>query len=310
MTPLRQRMIEDMQVRNLAPHTQATYILHVSLFARHFGKSPELLGPEEIRDYQLYLTNQRKLAPSSIVVTTAALRFLYNVTLKKGWNLEASIPAPRQPKKLPVVLSRAAVPHFLGRVEDIKHHAILTTCYAAGLRISEAVRLKASSLDKQRMVIRVTQGKGRKDRYVMLSPKLLDTLRDYWRIVRPNEWLFPGYFGRPITTHAVEHACRTARLRAGIAKRISPHSLRHAFAVHLLEAGADLRTIQLLLGHRSLSTIARYLQIAAATVCATKAPSTCQTRRLPPSRTRLTRAKRHPNAPRGGGSGGRVPPLR
>jgi integrase len=162
MTPLRQRMIEDMQVRNLAPHTQATYILHVSLFARHFCKSPELLGPEEIRDYQLYLTNQRRLAPSSIVVTTAALRFLYNVTLKKGWNLEASIPAPKQPKKLPVVLSRAEVAHFLSCIEDIKHRAILTTCYAAGLRISEAVRLKASSLDNRRMVIHVAQGKGRK----------------------------------------------------------------------------------------------------------------------------------------------------
>jgi len=206
MTPLRQRMIEDMQVRNLAPHTQATYILHVSLFARHFRKSPELLGPEEIRDYQLYLTNHRKLAPSSITVTTAALRFLYNVTLKRGWNLEASIPAPKQPKKLPVVLSRAEVLHFLGCVEDVKHQAILTTCYAAGLRISEAVRLKTTSLDNQRMVIRVAQGKGRKDRYVMLSPKLLDTLRDYWRIRRPKEWLFPGYFGRPIT-HARRRAC-------------------------------------------------------------------------------------------------------
>jgi integrase/recombinase XerD len=272
MTLLRQRMIEDMQVRNLAPHTQSTYILHVSLFARHFRKSPELLGPEEIRDYQLYLANQRKLAPSSIVVTTAALRFLYNVTLKRGWNLEASIPAPRQLKKLPIILSRAEVLHFLSCVEDIKHHAILTTCYAAGLRIAEAVRLKTNSLDNQRMVIRVAQGKGRKDRYVMLSTKLLDTLRDYWRLVRPTEWLFPGYFGQPITTHAVEHACRQVRLHAGISKPISPHSLRHAFAVHLLEAGTDVRTIQLLLGHRSLSTTARYLQIAVTTVCATTSP--------------------------------------
>jgi site-specific recombinase XerD len=140
------------------------------------------------------------------------------------------------------------------------------------LRISEAVRLKTSSLDNQRMVIRVAQGKGRKDRYVMLSPKLLDTLRNYWRIVRPKEWLFPGYFARPITTHAVEHACRQARLRAGISKPISPQSLRHAFAVHLLEAGTDLRTIQLLLGHRNLSTTARYLQIAATKVCATASP--------------------------------------
>jgi len=272
MTLLRQRMIEDMQVRSLAPHTQATYILHVSLFARHFRKSPEVLGPDEIRNYQLYLTSQRKWAPSSIVVTTAALRFLYNVTLKRGWNLEASIPAPRQPKKLPVVLSRAEVLHFLDCVEDIKHHAVLTTCYAAGLRISEAVHLKTSSLDNQRRVIRVAQGKGHKDRYVMLSPKLLDTLREYWRIAPPREWLFPGYLDQPITTHAVEHACRKVRDRAGIAKPISPHSLRHAFAVHLLEAGTDLRTIQLLLGHRSLSTTARYLQIAAATVCATTSP--------------------------------------
>ena len=212
MTHLRQRMIEDMQVRNLAPHTQATYILHVSLFARHFRQSPELLGPDEIRDYQLYLTNQRKLASSSIIVTTAALRFLYNVTLKRGWNLEASIPAPRQPKKLPVVLSRVEVLHFLRCVEDVKHQAILTTCYAAGLRISEAVRLKTSSLDNQRMVIRVAQGKGHKDRYVMLSPKLLDTLRNYWRIVRPKEWLFPGYLDQPITRHAVGVACREARV--------------------------------------------------------------------------------------------------
>jgi integrase/recombinase XerD len=201
MTVLRQRMIEDMQMRNLSPHTQATYILHVSLFARHFGKPPELLGPEEIRDYQLYLTNQRKLAPSSIVVTTAALRFLYNVTLKRGWNLEVSIPAPRQPKKLPVVLSRAEVLHFLGCIEDIKHQTILKTCYTAGLRISEAVRLKISSLDNQRMVIRVTQGKGRKDRYVMLSPKLLDALRDYWRIVRPEGVALPRVF-RPTDHHA------------------------------------------------------------------------------------------------------------
>jgi integrase/recombinase XerD len=272
MTPLRQRMIEDMQVRNLAPHTQATYVLHVSLFARHFRKSPELLGPEEIRDYQLYLTNERKLAASSIVVTTAALRFLYNVTLKRGWNLTTSIPAPRQPKKLPIVLSRAEVRHFLGCVEGIKHRAILTTCYAAGLRVSEAIRLKTSSLDTQRMVIRVVQGKGHKDRYVMLSPKLLEMLRDYWRIVRPKEWLFPGYGGQPITRHAVEHACREVWLRAGITKPISPHSLRHAFAAHLLEAGTDLRTIQLLLGHRSLSTTARYLQIAATKVCATPSP--------------------------------------
>src|SRR5260370_213997 len=168
--------------------------------------------------------------------------------------------------------SRVEALHLLGCVQDIQPPAILTTCYAAGLRISEAVRLKTSSLDNQRMVIRVAQGKGHKDRYVMLSPKLLDTLRDYWRIVRPKQWLFPGYFGQPITTHAVEHACRKARLRGGISKPISPHSLRHAFAVHLLEAGTDLRTIHLLLGHRSLSTTAPYLPIPPTNASATTSP--------------------------------------
>src|SRR5215831_17106937 len=227
MTPLRQRMIEDMQVRNLAPHTQATYILHISLFARHFGKSPELLGPEEIRQYQLYLTNQRRLAPSSIVVTTAALRFLYNVTLKKGWNLEASIPAPKQPKKLPIVLSRAEVAHFLACIADIKHQAILTTCYAAGLRISEAVRLKISSLDSQRMVIRVAQGKGRKDRYVMLSPKVLPLLRAYWKAARPREWLLPGRIpGEPLNVKSFQRACVVTRQAAGLTKLDTIHTLR------------------------------------------------------------------------------------
>ena len=283
MTHLRQRMIEDMQVRNLAPHTQATYILHVSLFASHFRKTPELLGPKEIRDYQLYLTNQRKLAPSSIVVTTAALRFLYNVTLKRGWNLEASIPAPKQPKKLPVVLSRVEVLHFLACVEDIKHQTILTTCYAAGLRISEAVHLKPTDIDSQRMVIRVEQGKGQKDRYVMLSPKLLETLRHYWRAARPQgEWLFEGdVSGQPITRNAVELACRKARRLSRIRKPISPHSMRHAFSVHLLESGTDVRTIQLLLGHRSLATTARYLRIATSKVCSASSPLDLLPRPLP-----------------------------
>src|SRR5258708_443861 len=160
-------------------------------------------------------------------IAVAALRFLYKVTLKQQWSFEQVLPAPKMPDTLPSVLSRDEVRHFLGGVESLKHRAILTSCYA-GLRISEAVNLKTSDIDSQRMVIRVAQGKGHKDRYVMLSPKLLDTLRDYWRIARPKEWLFPGYFGRPITTHAVEYACRKARRRAGLSKPISPHSLRHA----------------------------------------------------------------------------------
>lgn len=179
MTPLRQRMIEDIQVRNLSPHTQASYLQQVSLFARHFHTPPERLGPEEIRAYQVYLTNEKKLAPSSILTAVAALRFFYKVTLKKDWRFNEIIPAPKKPQTLPVVLSPEEVVTFLGGVASRKHRVILTTCYAAGLRISEAVRLTLPAIDSARMVVRVEQGKGQKDRYVMLSPKLLDILRDW-----------------------------------------------------------------------------------------------------------------------------------
>jgi integrase/recombinase XerD len=273
MTLLRQRMTEDMQIRNLSPHTQSSYLQQVSLFARHFGTSPVNLGQEAIRSYQVYLTNDKKLAPRSIHVSVSALRFLYKVTLQKEWQLSEVIPAPKLAKTLPIVLSPEEVLLFLGHVESVKHRTILTTCYAAGLRISEALHLTSAAIDRQRMVIRVDQGKGQKDRYVMLSPKLLDTLSDYWRLVRPKEWLFPGEIpGRPLTRDAVGLACSVAHRRSGLAKPVTPHSLRHAFAVHLLEAGTDLRTIQLLLGHRSLSTTAQYLRIATSKVCATTSP--------------------------------------
>ena len=273
MTPLRRRMIEDMQVRNLAPLTQTAYLQQVSLFARHFGQSPERLGQEEIRVYQVYLAQDKHLAASSIAVAVAALRFLYIVTLKRAWTVEADIPTCRQPQKLPNVLSPDEVGQFLDAVTSLKHRVILTVCYAAGLRISEAVRLKPAAIDSQRMVMRIEQGKGRKDRYVMLSPRLLDILRDYWKTTHPKEWLFPGDRpGQPITRVAVERVCKQARQRSGIDKPLTPHSLRHAFAVHLLEAGADLRTIQLLLGHRSLTTTSRYLRIATSKVCATASP--------------------------------------
>jgi len=273
MTILRQRMIEDMQVRNLSPHTRASYVLQVSQFARHFGKSPDQLGPEDIRTYQVYLTNGKKLAPGSIHVAIAGLRFLYKVTLKKPWTFQEVLPLPKKPQKLPVVLSREEVLQFLSCVADLKHRVILTVCYAAGLRISEAVCLKATAIDSRRMVIRVVQGKGQKDRYVMLSTRLLEILRSYWKARHPKDWLFPGgYVGRPITKDAVEDACKKAHRVSGLGKPVTPHSLRHAFAVHLLESGTDVRTIQLLLGHRSLATTARYLKIASTKVCATSSP--------------------------------------
>ena len=275
MTPLRLRMTEDMQVRNLSPRTQSTYLLQVSLFARHFGQSPALLGREQIRNYQLFLTNRKKMAPSSITVAVAALRFLYQVTLKRGWDLGQSIPSPKQPRKLPVVASPEEVLHFLDCAPGLKHRAILTACYAAGLRVSEAVSLRPADIDSRRRVIRIHQGKGRKDRYVMLSPRLLAVLRDYWRTFRPTsrQWLFPGASpAHPLTTKAVGLACHKALRLSRLSKPLTPHSLRHCFAVHLLEAGTDIRTIQLLLGHRSLSTTARYLHLAAFKVSTTTSP--------------------------------------
>ncbi len=273
MTPLRRRMIEEMRIRNLAPNTQRAYLEQVSRFARHFGKSPELLRPADVRAYQLHLIQERQLSASSILVAGAAIRFLYKITLKRDWRIEEVVPTCRKPQRLPVVLSREEVLRFLNAVAMPKHRVILTVCYAAGLRISEAVRLTPAAIDSRRMVIRVAEGKGRKDRYVMLSPQLLDILRDYWRTARPKQWLFPGDLpDQPISPNAVEFACRAARRQANIGKPVTPHALRHAFAVHLLEAGADLRTIQLLLGHRSLSTTARYLRLATNTVCAIASP--------------------------------------
>jgi site-specific recombinase XerD len=266
-------MIEDMQIRNLTPNTQRVYVAQVVHFACHFRKSPDLLGPPEIRTYLLHLTRERRLAASSIIVTVSALRFFYTVTLKRPWVVADDIPAGRQAKKLPVVLSRDEVARFLASVDNPKHRMVLTVCYATGLRISEAVRLTPAAIDSKRMVIRVEQGKGRKDRYVMLSPKLLDMLRIYWDKTRPVEWLFPGRWpGQPISPLTIDLTCRQVRERCGIGKPVTPHSLRHAFAVHLLEAGTDLRTIQLLLGHRNLSTTARYLMIATDKVCATVSP--------------------------------------
>jgi site-specific recombinase XerD len=266
-------MIEDMQIRNLAPHTQRAYVEQVVRFARYFRKSPEHLGPAEIRTYLLYLAHDKHLAASSIIVAVSALRFFYTVTLKRSWIVKDDIPTGRQAKKLPVVLSQGEVARFLAAVDNLKHRVILTVCYATGLRISEAVRLTPAAIDSQRMVIRVEQGKGRKDRYVMLPPRLLDMLRDYWQRTHPGAWLFPGDRpGRPICPLTINHTCREVRQQCGIGKPVTPHSLRHAFAVHLLEAGTDLRTIQLLLGHRSLSTTARYLLIATSKVCATASP--------------------------------------
>jgi len=264
-------MIEDMQVRHLAPKTQASYIQQVAAFARYFGKSPELLEPEHIRTYQLYLT-QKGLSASSLIVATSALRFVYRITLQRPWSIDR-IPLPKMPHRLPVILSREEVARLLGSVSDAAQHAILSTAYATGLRLSELTHLRIADIDSQRMAVRVEQGKGQKDRYVMLSERLLPELRSYWKQTHSSHWLFPGaHPDEPISKGAIQKACQQARQRAGIDKHITPHSLRHAFATHLLEAGTDLRIIQLLLGHRSLNTTARYLKMAANTICSAVSP--------------------------------------
>src|ERR1700693_2098491 len=283
MTVLRQRMLEDMQIRNFSEHTQDTYLLQVGLFARHFRRSPEGLGPVNIRTYQVYLTNEKKLAPSSILIATSALRFLYTVTLKRPWDVEEVLPMPKKPQTLPIILSPDEVRQFLSCVPRRKCRTVLTVCYAAGLRISEAIALKPTDIDSKRMTIRVSQGKGQKDRYVMLSDQLLAILRDWYRAARPTTWMFRGVIpGSHITTDGVWHACKLGAERRGLSKPVSPHSLRHAFACHLLEYGTDLRTIQLLMGHRSLSTTARYLRLATSKVCANRSLLNLLPHPLPP----------------------------
>jgi site-specific recombinase XerD len=274
-------MIEDMRRRNLAQNTQDKYVEMVSGLARHFGRSPEYLGPEHIRTYQNYLINERNYAPSSMAIASAAMRFVFFVTLKRPWKIADVLPMPKLAQKLPVIPSPDEVQHFLNCVSPLSARMVLNVCYAAGLRVSEAVTLKPTDIDSKRMVIRVT-GKGGKDRDVMLSERLLGILRDWYRVVRPRDWLFPGQkHGSHISRHAVGAACRHTRRSSGLSKRISPHTLRHAFAVHLLEQGTDVRTIQLLLGHRSLAMTMRYLRLATTKVCATTSPLD----RLPPPPT-------------------------
>jgi site-specific recombinase XerD len=255
-------MIEDMTLRNLAASTQDAYLRQVEMFALYFGRSPARLGADQIRQYQLHLV-ERGVSWSTFDQAVCALRFLYSKTLGGSVSV-AAIPFPKRPRALPVVLSAEEVLLFLDALSGSKYRAILTVAYAAGLRVSEITHLRVSDIDAKRSVIRVEQGKGRKDRYVMLSPRLLEVLRDYWRTNRPKgEYLFPGASPeRPITRASVASACRQAAKCSGLRKRITPHSLRHAFATHLLEAGTSPLIVQALLGHRHLQTTFRYLHVS------------------------------------------------
>jgi integrase/recombinase XerD len=272
MTQLRQRMLEELQRRNYSAGTIRLYLRHVAQFAQHFHGSPDQLGAEDIRRYQLFLIQEKKLAWSSYNQIVCALRFFYAKTLKRAFLLQ-DIPFPRQEQRLPLILSQEEVARILTIPPHLKSRALLMTIYAAGLRRSEAARLRVSDIDSARMTITVHQGKGQKDRVVMLSPVLLDTLRQYWRQAKPKQWLFPGKTpDQPISGNDISMVFHNAVRRAGITKKVSPHSLRHSFATHLLESGTDLRTIQILLGHRSLKTTARYLHISQHLVRATASP--------------------------------------
>jgi integrase/recombinase XerD len=276
MTPLRRRMIDDMTLRNFTKATIKAYVRCVARFARYFHCSPDRLGPEHVRSFLLYLRQERGASNSYYNQTRCALRFLYRVTLGRD-DIPASIAPARQPHTVPVVLSGDELVRLFAAVANLKHRTILITAYAAGLRVSEVSRLCVEDIDSQRMVIRVRQGKGQKDRYVMLSSQLLEILRDYCRkAVRRRGYLFPGAAPeQPIATSSVLKACRQAAQHAKLGKHVTVHTLRHSFATHLLEAGTDLRTIQVLLGHRSFNTTARYVHVATASLASTRSPLDC-----------------------------------
>jgi len=260
-------MLEELQRRNYAETTIDCYIRAVEEFSRRFHLSPDRLGPRHIREYQAELFQKQKLATPTVRQRLAALRFFYIKTLKKAWSLEET-PYPKTTRRLPTILSQEEVARLIDAARPPLHRTLLMTLYATGLRRAELARLKVRDVDSQRMVIHVRDGKGRKDRDVMLSPKLLDELRQHWRRLRqkPSVWLFPGKRGhasdRPITPKAIYHACKGAARRAALQKVVYPHTLRHCFATHLLEAGADLRTIQVLLGHSDLKETTIYLHLS------------------------------------------------
>jgi integrase/recombinase XerD len=272
VTTLRQRMLEDLQIRHYSPTTIRLYLYAIKEFARYFGKSPDQLGAEHIRRYQLFLTKEKKVSTSTYVLMVCALRFFYTHTLHRKVAIER-IPFPRRERKLPLILSRDEVKAVLEAPLDLRHRTMLAILYAAGLRVSEVTRLKVADIDSARNVLWVRSGKGRKDRQGLLPPKLRELLRCYWRSRRPTDWLFPGARpSQPISVKVIFMACRKAGRAAGIAKSVHPHLLRHAFATHLLEAGTNLRTIQILLGHANLETTARYLQVADVNVRGTTSP--------------------------------------
>jgi site-specific recombinase XerD len=270
-------MLEELQRRNYAETTINSYLRTVEEFSRRFNCSPDRLGPRHIREYQAELFQKRKFSPNTVAQRLAALRFFYTKTLKKVWSIEET-PYPKKTLHLPTILSQQEVARLIDAAWPPFHRTLLMALYATGLRRAELARLKVSDIDSKRMVIHVQGGKGRRDRDVLLSPKLLDELRQHWHRLRrkPSVWLFPSRHtragDRPISPKAIYHACKGAARRAALPKAIHPHTLRHCFATHLLEAGADLRTIQILLGHRDLKETTIYLHLSQRHLHATASP--------------------------------------
>lgn len=272
MTPLRRKMLNDMIVRGLAENTQASYLQSVTGLAKHYRRSPDQLSPQEVQDYLIYLSQERHLGWKSCNTARHGLRFFYCITL--GWStIYLYLPCAKEPSTLPEVLSREEIRRLLTVTTNRKQRTLLMTTYAAGLRVSEVTHLKVTDIDSQRMVIRVEQGKNRKDRYMPLSPNLLAHLRDYWRRSRPPVWLFPGPWAeRPMSRTGATWIYRDAKAKAGIKKKGGIHVLRHCFGTHLLEAGTELVVIQRLMGHTSIRSTMRYLHIAQAQTGATQSP--------------------------------------
>ncbi|MCI0529960.1 MAG: site-specific integrase [Nitrospira sp.] len=272
MTPLRQRMIRDMQLRRLSPRTHAAYLSAVEGLAKHYKQSPDLIEEKRVHDYLLYLLNDRKLSWSTCDQKASGIEFFFRITLGKT-NSQFSLPPRRHAQRLPDILSRDELKAFFAHVPNPKHQLAFMTAYGAGLRLQEVLHLKVADIDSSRMMIRIEQGKNNKDRYTPLSQHLLEELRSYWKFYRPHLWLFPGRDrNQPISPSSLEKAFKCALRKTGISKHCYFHSLRHCFATHLLEAGVDVRTIQVLMGHRSIQTTMRYMQVTQKKLVTTLSP--------------------------------------
>jgi len=261
MGKLREQMKMDLKLKGYSPKTQAAYLGYMKNFVRYFGRSPAKMGEEEIREYLYHLVTEKDLGDSSINSAYSALKFFYKTTLGRDWNV-AKIPRRKTEKRLPVVLDGSEIKQLFAVTTNLKHRALLMTTYSAGLRVSETAHLKVSDVDSKRMQLLVAQGKGKKDRYALLSPVTLNLLRDYWRQYRPFSWLFPGRLPeRPISTRSIQKVFEKAKRKAGIKKPATVHTLRHSFATHLLEAGTDIYRVQKLMGHTSPKTTAIYIHL-------------------------------------------------